>query len=125
MKASASSRVYGDGIVGIHHATSGSLQPATIASTSSSVHGRSTRSPSRSSTPTSLGRGERSRPRAEPGFAGREPKRGLASRGEEEGGRRGETSFPPANEIGGVLLSRGLAPRVPSALAGLTSLFGM
>ena len=28
-------------------------------------------------------------------------------------------------EMGGVLLSRGLAPRVPSALAGLTSLFGM
>ena len=28
-------------------------------------------------------------------------------------------------KMGGVLLSRGLAPRVPSALAGLTSLFGM
>ena len=28
-------------------------------------------------------------------------------------------------KVGGVLLSRGLAPRVPSALAGLTSLFGM
>ena len=28
-------------------------------------------------------------------------------------------------KTGGVLLSRGLAPRVPSALAGLTSLFGM
>ena len=28
-------------------------------------------------------------------------------------------------EMGGVLLSRGIAPRVPSALAGLTSLFGM
>jgi len=27
--------------------------------------------------------------------------------------------------IGGVLLSQGLAPQVPSALAGLTSLFGM
>ena len=30
-----------------------------------------------------------------------------------------------AQKVGGVLLSRGLAPRVPSALAGLTSLFGM
>ena len=31
----------------------------------------------------------------------------------------------PGRIMGGVLLSRGLAPRVPSALAGLTSLFGM
>ena len=30
-----------------------------------------------------------------------------------------------AKKMGGVLLSRGIAPRVPSALAGLTSLFGM
>ena len=30
-----------------------------------------------------------------------------------------------AKEMGGVLLSRGIAPRVPSALTGLTSLFGM
>ena len=30
-----------------------------------------------------------------------------------------------AQRMGGDLLSRGLAPRVPSALAGLTSLFGM
>ena len=29
------------------------------------------------------------------------------------------------NIMGGVLLSRGIAPRVPSALTGLTSLFGM
>jgi hypothetical protein len=28
-------------------------------------------------------------------------------------------------EFGGYLLSRGLAPRVPSAPAGLTALFGM
>jgi len=33
--------------------------------------------------------------------------------------------FRSCEKLGGVLLSRGLAPRVPSALAGLTSLFGM
>ncbi len=43
--------------------------------------------------------------------------------------RSPETSEGPVrglrSEFGGDLLSRGLAPRVPSALAGLTALFGM
>ena len=43
----------------------------------------------------------------------------------EGGGSVGEPWVPPLKETGGVLLSQGLAPQVPSARAGLTSLFGM
>ena len=53
--ANASSSVYGDGMTGIQRVISGSLHAATSASTSSSVHGRSRRSPSRSSIERSLG----------------------------------------------------------------------
>src|SRR6185436_8163673 len=42
-----------------------------------------------------------------------------------EGGAGGGTMGSPANVTGGILLSQGLAPQVPSARAGLTSLFGM
>ena len=56
--------------------------------------------------------------RPRPGVA-REAAGGLADH--EQRARRGR----PAKKMGGVLLSREIALRVPSALAGLTSLFGM
>ena len=59
--------------------------------------------------------------RARPGVA-RQAARGVTA-GEERA--TGPVSGALVKEMGGVLLSREIALRVPSALAGLTSLFGM
>src|SRR5256885_14331877 len=74
----------------------GSARPAAIASASRASIGLSTSSSSRISIRVIVGDHERGRPE-----------------------RR------PRKEVGGDLLSREVALRVPSALAGLTSLFGM
>src|SRR5690242_19491985 len=94
-QASASARVYGDGIITMNLAQSGSSRPAAIASASAAAVGLSRISSSRNSIARML----------------RDQKRGRARR--------------PRNQVGGDLLSREVALRVPSARAGLTSLFGM
>ena len=61
-----------------------------------------------------------------PGLRAERPEPGDASTASSP--RRNQQSralAAPKEKIGGDLLSRGVAPRVPSALAGLTSLFGM
>ncbi len=47
-----------------------------------------------------------------------------ATPGNDEG-RRSDDQRPSLRETGGVLLSQGFSPQVPSALTGLTSVFGM
>ena len=123
MNASASSSVYGGGISGIQRAISGSLQPATIAG-DVVLRPRPQHEIAVAELHSEQSTNDVDASRATCTACGRDSGR-LAGRRLRDQEARELAGFRSAKRLGGVLLSRGLAPRVPSALAGLTSLFGM